>query len=140
MFVLLELEADGEAVGDDGFGELAAGNWVMIGGDGFEGLILLVGGEWVDPREKDFTHFTLAVEFLKLGFGPVVIFAGGDDAFEFVSGAEMGEIAFEIFFVFAAAGAFEVDDAMDARIDGGDVVRAAGFEKHGEAGVAEGGH
>ena len=40
----------------------------------------------------------------------------------------------------AATGAFEIHNAMDARIDGSDVVRAAGFEEHGEAGVAEGGH
>ena len=65
VFVLLELEADGEAVGDDGFGELAAGEGGVISGDGFKGIVLLVGGERVDPREK---HFALAVEFLELPF------------------------------------------------------------------------
>ena len=140
MFVLLELEADGEAVGDDGFGELAAGDGGMVGGYGFEGFVLLFGGERVDPREKHFARFAKAVEFLELRLGPVVVFAGADDAFYFVGGAEVGEIAFEIFFVLAAAGAFEVDDAMHAGVNGADVVRAAGFEEHGEAGVAEGGH
>jgi len=137
VFVLLKLEADGEAVSDDGFGELAAGEGGVIGGDRFENVALLVGSEWVNPRKK---HFALAMDFLELSFGPVVIFAGADDAFDFVGGAEVCEIALEVPFVLAAAGAFQVDDAMDAGIDGGDVVRAAGFEEHGEAGVAEGGH
>ena len=29
---------------------------------------------------------------------------------------------------------------MDARVDGTDVVCAAGFEQHGESSIAEGGH
>ncbi len=128
MFVLLELEADGEAVGDEGFGALAAGDWGVVGGYGFEGFVLLFGGERVDPREEDFAHFAKAVEFLELRLGPVVIFAGVDDAFEFIGGAKARDIAFEIFFVFAAAGAFEFDDAMHAAVDGGDVMRPAGCE------------
>ena len=103
MFVLLELEADGEAVIDDGFGELAAGEWGVVGRDGFENVALLVGSEWVNPRKK---HFALAMNFLELSFGPFVIFAGADYAFHFVAWPKVFEIAFEIFFVFAAAGAF----------------------------------
>ena len=105
MFVLLELEADGEAVVDDGFGELATGERGMVGGDGFKNVALLVGSEWVNPRKK---HFALSVEFLELRLGPFVIFAGSDDAFDFVSGAEICKIAFQIPFVLAATGAFEI--------------------------------
>ena len=137
MFVLLELEADGEAVVDDGFGELAAGERGVVGRDGFENVALLAGSEWVNPRKK---HFALAMDFLELRLGPFVIFAGSDDAFDFVGGAEVCEIAFEVTFVLAATGAFEIHNAMDARIDGSDVVRTAGFEEHGEASIAEGGH
>ena len=133
MFVLLELEADGEAVGDDGFGELAAGDWRVFGGHGLEDVALLLGRQRVDPREK---QFALAVDFLELFFGPVVIFTGADDAFHLVSGAKVGEIAFEVFFVLAAAGAFEVDDAMHARIDPADVMRATGFQQYSEVGIA----
>ena len=124
MFVLLELEADGEAVVDDGFGELAAGERGVVGRDGFENVALLAGSEWVNPRKK---HFALAMDFLELRLGPFVIFAGSDDAFDFVGGAEVCEIAFEVPFVLAATGAFEIHNAMDARIDGSDVVRTAGF-------------
>ena len=109
----------------------------MVGRDGFENVALLAGSEWINPRKK---HFALAMNFLELRFGPFVIVAGSDDAFDFVGGAEVREITFEVPFVLAATGAFEIHNAMDARIDGSDVVRAAGFEEHGEAGVAEGGH
>ena len=124
MFVLLKLESNRKSVGDDGFGELLAGDWRVVGGDGLEDVALLGGRQGVHPREQ---HFALVMYFSQLLFGPVVIFAGADNAFHLVGGAEVGEIAFEIIFVLAAARSFEVHDAMDAGVNGADVVRAAGF-------------
>ena len=133
MFVLLELEADGEAVVDNCFGELAAGERGVVGRDGFENVALLVGSEWVNPRKK---HFALAMDFLELRLGPVVIFAGADDAFDFVGGAEVCKIAFEVPFVLAATGALEIDNAMYASVDHTDVMCAASFQQYGETLIA----
>ena len=71
---------------------------------------------------------------------PLVIFARTDDELHFVALREMRDVAPQIARAFAAAGRFQIHDAMHARIDRRDVVRAAGFDEHGAAGVAERGH
>ena len=124
MFVLLKLESNRKSVGDDGFGELLAGDWRVVGGDGLEDVALLGGRQWVHPREK---HFAAAINFSQMLAGPLIILTGADDEFHLVARPKVFEVAIQIPLTFAAAGAFEVDDAMDARVDGGEVVRAAGF-------------
>ena len=50
---------------------------------------------------------------------------------------EQIEIFPAVFFRFARAGGFEVDDARDARVDAADIQRAAGFQRDGMTGIAE---
>ena len=103
MFVLLQLKTHGKAIGDDGLGKLLLREGCLTGGHGLEFVMLLVSHQWVHPRKK---HFALVVYLSQLRFGPFVIFAGADYAFHFVAWPKVFEIAFEISFLFAAAGAF----------------------------------
>ena len=70
-------------------------------------------------------------------FRPFVIFDRADDEFDFIGGFQMRDVFQTIAFDFAAAGAFQIHDAADTRINFGDVVRAAGLDQNGEAVVAE---
>ena len=125
MFVLLELEPDGKAIGSDGLGQFAAGKGSMIGGHGLEHVALLTGFQRVDPRKE---HLAFTEELAELRLCPVVIFARADYAFHFIGGAEVLQVCGQVAFALAAAGAFEIDDAMDARVNAADVMRAAGFQ------------
>ena len=51
MFVLLELEPDGKAIGSDGLDQFSAGKGSMIDGNRLEHVALLIDLQWVDPRE-----------------------------------------------------------------------------------------
>ena len=111
MFVLLELESDREAIGSDGLGEFAAGNGCVIGGHGLEHVALLTGFQRVDPRKE---HLAFTEELAELRLCPVVIFARADYAFHFVGGAEVLQVCGQVAFALAAAGAFEIDDAISS--------------------------
>ena len=84
MFVLLELETDGEPVTDNRFCEFAAGNGGVIGGHGFQGIVLLIISQGFDPGEE---NGALTVQSVQLLFDPSVILMGGDDTLHLVGHA-----------------------------------------------------
>jgi hypothetical protein len=68
---------------------------------------------------------------------PFVVLNGADDELHFISRHEVRNVLPTIARDFATAWALEIHDAAHARIDRRDVMRAAGFEEHGEAVVAK---
>jgi len=61
-------------------------------------------------------------------FCPIVIGAVGDDEFDFVLLGEVPEVSVMIFLNFVAAGAFQVHDFDNARINRRNIQRTTGFE------------
>lgn len=90
----------------------------------------------MDPGKQDRAD---GIEFIfgNSLFGPDVILHRADDEFDFVSGFEVSNIFPAIALDLATTGAFQIHDAMHARVDAGDIVRAAGFEQDDEAVVAK---
>jgi hypothetical protein len=132
----LGLETHGQSVGDDFLDQFAPPNGRLAGGNFLEAGVLLVRCERMHPGEKQRTDFLELVPG-NLFFGPLIIFQCADDEFDFVSGFQMRDVLREIAGNFAGGGAFEVHDAMDARVHFRYVMRAAGFQEDGEAGITE---
>jgi hypothetical protein len=120
--VHLELEAGFEFVGEHPVYDL----------DGLDGA--------EDGGEKDGAAATGQLVLVELGAGPLVVLTGTDDEFDFVALGEVGDVGVEVAGGLAGGGGLEVDDAMDAGIDAGDVVGAAGLDEDGAAGIAEHAH
>ena len=135
-FVELGLETDGQGVGDDFFDEVEAGDGCLAGGDLLQAFVSLLWCERMHPGNEQGANGSQVV-FGDLLFHPGVIFHGADDEFDFVGAFQVREIFPTVAVDLAAAGAFEIHDAADARVHGGDVMCAAGFEQDGVAGVAE---
>ena len=125
-----------QAIGGDGLGKFAPGKWGVIGRDRLEDVAGLIAFERVDPREE---YLAFAKELAELILGPNVILMCADNAFHLVGGPEVGDVFGKVTIALAAAGAFEIDDPMDSRVHGADVMRAAGFQKYGEPAIAQGG-
>jgi hypothetical protein len=70
-------------------------------------------------------------------FRPVVILLRADDELDLVSRFEVRNVFPAIAFDLAAAGTFQVHDAPDPRVNGRNIMRAAGFKQHGETIIAE---
>lgn len=104
----LDLEADGEAVLEDPFGELA-GVEALMDGEHQEGAALV---EVAIPDQLS---------------GPAVVVTVGDDELDLVASAEVGEVGVEVAPLFAGGGGLEVHDANHPGVDLGDVQRAAGL-------------
>lgn len=118
----LELEADGEFVGEDPFDDLLGIDFGEYGG------------------EKDFTNFFPEIVFLHHLAGPFVIGAGGEDKFHLIFFLQEGDVFETVFGNHAAVGAFEIHDGEDSGVDGADVLRSVGFEEDAIALIGEGGH
>jgi len=69
--------------------------------------------------------------------GPGVIFLRADDEFHFVTDAEEWQVFRAVARALSTAGTFQVHDAVDANVDGADVMCAAGLDQHGVARVAQ---
>ena len=54
-FVELGLEADGQGVGDDSFDEVQPCDGCLAGGNFFQGFILLLGSQRVNPGDQQGT-------------------------------------------------------------------------------------
>lgn len=135
-FVELGLETHGQGISDDAFDQLQSRDGRLAGGNFFQRFILLLGCEGVHPGNEQWANGSEVV-FRDLLFHPGVIFHGADDEFDFVGAFQVRQVFPAIAFGLTAAGTFEIHDAADAGVHGGDVMRAAGFEQDGVAGVAE---
>lgn len=135
-FVHLELEADGEGVGDDAFDEFFARDWMEPRGNRLEDGRALVFLQRRNPG-KEYRAAGGQVVLGELLFGPLVVLGGSDDEFDFVGGFEVGNILEAIPRDLAAGRALEIHDAADARVDRRDVEGAAGFDQNSVAEVAK---
>src|ERR1700722_1706771 len=75
--VQLRLKTDGQGIGDDPFGQLAAGYRRLSRRNFFQGLVLLLRGERMHPGKKQRTD---GIELVRgdLLFRPVIILTGGE--------------------------------------------------------------
>src|ERR1017187_3738296 len=135
-FVQLHLEPHRQRVGNDLLGQFLAGNRRLPWRQLLQRLALLLRGQRMSPREQQPANRVKLV-FGNARLGPFVILPGGDDELDFIRALEVRQVFPAIARGFAAAGAFEVHDPPHARVNRGDVMRAAGFEQHREAVVAE---
>jgi len=132
----LHLKPHRQCVGNDSFRQCSPRNRCLAGGNRFQRLILLLRRERMHPRKKQGAYQIQPVfgDFLP---GPLVIFNGADDELDFVGRFQVFEVFPAIASGLAAAGAFQIHDAPDARVNRRDVMRAAGFEQHGETIIAK---
>lgn len=135
-FVLLNLETHGQGVGDDFFNQFHTRNRCLSGGNRFENFVLLLRRERMHPRKEQRADGVQLVRG-NLLLGPVVIFLRADDELDLVGRFQVRNISKAVAGNFAAGGAFQIHDAMDAGINLRNVVCAAGFDEHGETRFAK---
>ena len=102
----------------------------------FQDFALLFRRERMHPRKEQGTN---GIQLVRgdLFLGPRVIFRRADDKFDFIGCLQVREVFKTVACHLAAAGAFQIHDAADARVNFRNVMRAAGLDEDGEAGVAE---
>ena len=66
----------------------------------------LAGGHMVHGADQHGVYFLLECMFVQNMFHPVVVFAAGQDKFDFILGGEVRQVRPQVFFVLATAGGF----------------------------------